>query len=787
MGRSTGVFHNVPELPTIHLPRDEDLNRIKTLLLAGSVAISAPSIKVGVQGMGGIGKSVLAAAVAHDSDVQKAFPDGIVWVPIGQTPALVSLQFDVMTALGVNPQPFDNPSQGTTRLREALREKRCLLILDDVWKPLDAFAFNALGPQGRMLVTTRKLSTISTLTHHQHEVKVLSEAQALQLLGQWFDQTDFEQIPLDTRKALVKECGCLPLAVASVGALLKRRPGRENNILKKLQEADLAAIKEQFPDYPYPDLLKTLQVSVDDLPEELRERYLDFAVFPEDVQIPEQVLCTFWQSTGLDEDDCQDVIDELVDRSLLARNKEGKLSLHDLQRDYTRTTCGNLVERHQALLNAYAAQCPQGWASGPNDGYFFEHLPGHLIQAGKPDEARSLLFDFEWLRLKLEYCSTVAVINDFDTYLKGTQPPASTRKETLSAEKLVRDALQLSAHVLNKDKAQLRSQLWGRLAGFDHPEIKTLLEQAREFHSGLWLRPIHPSMAKPDGPLLFTLEGHKRVVNAVAIFPDGKRMVSGSADGTLKIWDLGTRAELATLTGGTHMVTAVAVHPDGRRLVSASDYQTLKMREVEAGAELAIFKGHTSVVTAVAVLPDGHWLVSASADKTLKVWEVETGAELATLTGHTAGVTAVAVLPDGRRLVSASADKTLKVWDVEMGAELVTLTGHTDEVKVVVVVPNGYELISASADKVLKVWKVEARAKPAILKGHTQAVTAVAVHPDGRRLVSASADKVLKVWKVETRAELAILKGHTQVTTHSRCGRWKQERNWSPSPGILKQ
>jgi WD40 repeat protein len=79
------------------------------------------------------------------------------------------------------------------------------------------------------------------------------------------------------------------------------------------------------------------------------------------------------------------------------------------------------------------------------------------------------------------------------------------------------------------------------------------------------------------------------MVNAVAVTPDGRRAVSASADGTLKVWELESGRELQTLKGHAYGVNAVAVTPDGRRAVSASADQTLKVWELESGAAIATF------------------------------------------------------------------------------------------------------------------------------------------------------------------------------------------------------
>ena len=115
----------------------------------------------------------------------------------------------------------------------------------------------------------------------------------------------------------------------------------------------------------------------------------------------------------------------------------------------------------------------------------------------------------------------------------------------------------------------------------------------------------------------------------------------------------------------------MAFSPDGRRIVSGSEDQTLKVWDAETGQETLTLKGHTGSVYSVAFSPDGRRIVSGSQDGTLKVWDAETGQETLTLKGHTgAGVTSVAFSPDGRRIVSGSNDMTLKVWDAATGQKI---------------------------------------------------------------------------------------------------------------------
>jgi WD40 repeat protein len=142
----------------------------------------------------------------------------------------------------------------------------------------------------------------------------------------------------------------------------------------------------------------------------------------------------------------------------------------------------------------------------------------------------------------------------------------------------------------------------------------------------------------------------------VAVLAEGSRALSGSADNTLRLWDLATgrRDPLHTLEGHTNGVIAVAILADGARAVSGSHDYTLRLWDLATGATLHTLEGHTNGVTAVAVLADGARAVSGSLDKTLRLWDLATGK---CLTEHTAdgGISCVAL---GRHdlIVAGSAD-----------------------------------------------------------------------------------------------------------------------------------
>ena len=158
---------------------------------------------------------------------------------------------------------------------------------------------------------------------------------------------------------------------------------------------------------------------------------------------------------------------------------------------------------------------------------------------------------------------------------------------------------------------------------------------------------------------------------SVAYSPNGRRIVSGSGDRTIQIWDAETGAAVGNpLEGHTDGVVSVVYSPNGRRIVSGSYDKTIRIWDAETGAAVGNpLKGHTQSVLSVAYSPDGRYIVSGSDERTIRIWDAETGAAVGNpLGGHTYGVYSVAYSPDGRHIVSGSYDKTIRIWDAETGA-----------------------------------------------------------------------------------------------------------------------
>ena len=119
----------------------------------------------------------------------------------------------------------------------------------------------------------------------------------------------------------------------------------------------------------------------------------------------------------------------------------------------------------------------------------------------------------------------------------------------------------------------------------------------------------------------------------------------------------------AVLGGNDDEVTCCAFSPDGARVVTASWDGTARIWDAETGAQLRMLGGRADPVSCCAFSPDGTRVVTASDDRTARIWDAVTGTQLGTLEGHTDWVRSCAFSPDGACVATASDDKTARIWD----------------------------------------------------------------------------------------------------------------------------
>ena len=191
-------------------------------------------------------------------------------------------------------------------------------------------------------------------------------------------------------------------------------------------------------------------------------------------------------------------------------------------------------------------------------------------------------------------------------------------------------------------------------------------------------------------------------------------------------------ARLAVLSGHGNVVLSARYSPDGRRIVTASADRTARIWDAETAMQLAVLPAHSGGVVTAEFSPDGRRIVTASVDRTARIWDAITGRPLAVLSGHDGEVLFAAFSPDGRRIVTASGDKTARIWDAASGEQLAVLTGHGEGLWSAAWSPDGRRIVTASDDRSARIWDADTTRQLAVTSGHDDAVTSAAFSPDGR-------------------------------------------------------
>ena len=580
----------VPDPPPGYLPRPELVAELKARLFAAFAPVA-------VSGVGGIGKTVLASALARDEEVQRAFPDGIYWLTLAQPP-VVAQQILLAHELSKLPEEFADSQVGKARLEQLLSEKRSLVILDDVRSVADARAFEFENTPTQLLLTTRCSRVVEAVDPVGTKVPALSSAQARDLLASFSGQA-VETLPEETAGIIAAANG-LPLALAMAGRLAQGRP--EAWMKRSVAQA--------------------IEASVAALPADAREIFFDLVVFPEDTPIPLKVLESFWAERGLTPEAVADYSDDFVARSLASwdekrqgNERNDRLILHNLVIGYLRSKVTDRMERQRRLIQTQKPSSGK-WVDLPaHASYLWTWLSYHLVEAGWQHQLKALLLDPNWLGAKLTATNVPAMIADYDQ-MSGDQDLL-----------LIRRALTLSGHVLGQHPEQLTAQLRGRLVEEDGPAVAQLLGVAHADRSSV-LVPIRTGYLTRPGALLRTIQTDG-AIRAIAVLPDGRRALSSSDDNTLRLWNLDRGTELRRFEGHNGWVRAIAVLPGGHRALSGSGDMTLRLWNLDRGTELRRFEGHDGPVRAIAVMTDGRRALSGASDNTLRLWDLDSGTQLA--------------------------------------------------------------------------------------------------------------------------------------------------------------
>ena len=303
---------------------------------------------------------------------------------------------------------------------------------------------------------------------------------------------------------------------------------------------------------------------------------------------------------------------------------------------------------------------------------------------------------------------------------------------------------------------------------------------------------------------LYSLIQHRGAVKSIAFSPDGKQIITASADGTANIWDAESGSEVKTLNAhpdmegyGTVTVNSAVFSPDGKRVATAHQDGVARIWNIESARVVLELRGHNSggsvtQVSSVAYSPDGKTIVTSSNDRTARIWDAESGEELKRLEVHHLGqsnttpVVSAVFSPDGEKVATAHGPY-VEIWDLERVPPLpvppppsvehptmdepimIKLEGDRTDVDLywidsaIAISPDGKKIVTASDESTAQVWDAESGKKLHDLTGHEGFVTRITFSPHGTKIVTAGYDGAPRIWDAELGKELHKLGGHIHL------------------------
>lgn len=253
------------------------------------------------------------------------------------------------------------------------------------------------------------------------------------------------------------------------------------------------------------------------------------------------------------------------------------------------------------------------------------------------------------------------------------------------------------------------------------------------------------------------LEGHSDTIYTMALSPDGSMLASGSADRTIRLWDMRTGKTRRSLSGHEKTIRNIAFSPCGKLLASGSDgsMNNLWLWNVESGRSIHRLNV-SSAVLLVIFSPSGETLLAGSEDGNTWLWDVQNGKNEHTLQGDDCtgdgswvkGDRRLAISPDGNNLAFKAGEKKIQLWDVAKWQPKHLLEGHLALITTVVFSP-GNKLLSVSLDSRIRVWNVATGQTEHVLDCGGARV-GIALSLDGRRLASFSINRTVRLWDTTT-------------------------------------
>ncbi|XP_043694330.1 disease resistance protein RGA2-like [Telopea speciosissima] len=343
---------------SLTLGRKEDAETIKNKLLSNPNENQKQVSVIAIVGLGGVGKATLAQLVYNDPDVEKHF-ERRAWVCISTGFNAVRLTSAILESLtGENPN-LSNLQPLQHKLRNELRGKRFILILDDVWTEKESdwkslrLALWAAGEGSKIIVTTRS-RRVSSMMHpmYTHDLQILSDEECWSIMERHISLNYGSIAPslVEVGRKIARKCKGLPLAASTLAGLLSSSisPSSDLNHWQEFLNSSMRDLEES-------DLPAALSLSYYFLPTNLKQCFAYCSVFPKDYKFDKQRLIQLWSAEGFIrtntrlKDKGGQYFDDLLHRSFFQHYYGSKYTfvMHDLVHDLAQAVSGEVYDRFE--------------------------------------------------------------------------------------------------------------------------------------------------------------------------------------------------------------------------------------------------------------------------------------------------------------------------------------------------------------------------------------------------------------------------------------------------------
>ncbi|KJH69454.1 WD40 domain-containing protein [Aliterella atlantica] len=752
-----------------------------------------------IVGMGGIGKTTIVTRLAQQLVDTEQF-DIVVWRSLRQAPPLKELLIDLMSAMAAPAVLGIAPGQSLPlridvmmrQLLEQLRDRRCLLILDNVEAVLQGselvgtyrpgyedygWLFQQLGAgrhQSSVLLTSREIpAQISIQAGPTAAVRLLrleplSTEEGKSILAAKGLEVQTEQ--LQQVQKLIERYQGNPLALEIVATPIKELfnsniaafLAQDTLLFKDIRDllahqfARLTSLERQVMYWLAIERepVTAAQLQADLLPSvtPLQLRYAlqslngrslieksqqNLAPAPmnlDGVSYTQQAMVMEYVTSQLIEQVCQELEQVQIDclRSHALVKAQAKDYIKDVQtRLILQPTLAQLLEvtgSKESLKNLLLELLKIQQVQAPLQRGYFAANAIHLLRQLGVDLSH---LDFSNLTV---WQADLQTVDLHETNFSGADLSYSTFTQSIS------DILSVA---FSPDGKQIATS-------HDNGEVY------------VW--------QLADGQQIATFRASASWVKSLAFSPDGETLAIANHECIVKLLHIPSQTVRRELHGHTSSVLSVAISPDGRFLASSGEDPTIIIWDMHTGEQLKTLAGHEygwlpalAFVSAPSTPDQSYLLASGGGDHTVRLWDIRSG-QIHTFTGHTQGVLAVAFSPDGRQIASSSVDRTIRLWDVQTGQELAAWQGHDNAAAwTLAFSPDGQTLASGGEDQTIKLWDVATRQCRRILLGHTAVVQSLAFSPDGQTIVSAALNQSIRLWDAQTGQHLKTWQGYSQA------------------------